>query len=155
MTLSKMAAVVGLVALAWAGNARAEGATRDECVAKSKEAAKLVAEKGTEAAAAEISKRDGKFVWKDSYVFLMDLDGKMIAHPMSPQLVGKNVLDVKDKGAAGKPLFKEFVTVAKTKGEGWVDDEWPKPGAQTPAKKVSYIYRVPGKDVLVGAGVYE
>jgi len=32
---------------------------------------------------------------------------------------------------------------------------WPKPGEEAPSKKLSYIYRVPGKDVFVGAGVYE
>jgi hypothetical protein len=31
---------------------------------------------------------------------------------------------------------------------------WPKPGKTTPSKKISYIYRVPGHDVFVGAGVY-
>jgi cytochrome c len=54
-----------------------------------------------------------------------------------------------------KLLFKEFVEVAKSKGEGWVDYMWPKPGEKAPSKKLSYIYRVPGKDVFVGAGVYE
>ncbi len=50
----------------------------------------MVNEKGIGAAIAEINKKDGKFVWADTYVFLMDLDGKMLAHPMSPALIGKN-----------------------------------------------------------------
>jgi signal transduction histidine kinase len=94
-------------------------------------------------------------VWKDTYVFLMDLDGKMLAHPMSPALIGKNVLDMKDKGEPGKFLFKDFVTVAKGPGEGWVSYMWTNPGDPKPRKKVTYIYRVPGKDLFVGAGVYE
>ncbi|MGE5190685.1 MAG: cache domain-containing protein [Gemmatimonadota bacterium] len=138
-----------------AASALAESATKDECVAKSKEAAKMVADQGLEAAIAEINKKDGKFVWKDTYVFLMDLDGKMLAHPMSPALIGQNVLDRKDKGDPGKFLFKEFVEVAKGKGEGWVDYMWANPGDPKPRKKLTFIYRVPGKDVFVGAGVYE
>ena len=146
---------VGVV-LCLAGMAMAaEMGTKDECVAKTKEAGKMVTEKGVEAAIAEVNKKDGKFVWKDTYVFLMDLDGKMIAHPMSPALVGKNVLDMKDKGDPGKLLFVEFVKVAKEKGEGWVDYMWANPGDPKPRKKVTYIYRVPGKNVLAGAGVYE
>ena len=145
-----------VVVLCLAGSAMAAGgATKDECVAKTKEAAKMVTDKGVDAAIAEVNKKDGKFVWKDTYVFLMDLDGKMIAHPMSPALVGKNVLDMKDKGDPGKLLFVDFVKVAKEKGEGWVDYMWINPGDPKPRKKVTYIYRVPGKNVLAGAGVYE
>jgi signal transduction histidine kinase len=144
------------VVLCLAGSAMAAGgATKDECIAKTKEAGKMVTEKGVEAAIAEVNKKDGKFVWKDTYVFLMDLDGKMIAHPMSPALVGKNVLDMKDKGDPGKLLFVDFVKVAKDKGEGWVDYMWINPGDPKPRKKLTYIYRVPGKNVLAGAGVYE
>jgi signal transduction histidine kinase len=151
-----MLAFLGIaVSLCLAGSAFAAGATKDECVAKSKEAAAMVNEKGIGAAIEEINKKNGKFVWADTYVFLMDLDGKMLAHPMSPALIGKNVLDMKDKGEPGKLLFKEFVTVAKGKGEGWVDYMWINPGDPKPRKKVTYIYRVPGKDLFAGAGVYE
>jgi signal transduction histidine kinase len=149
-------AVLGIaVSLCLAGSAFAAGATKDECVAKSKEAAAMVNEKGIGAAVAEINKKDGKFVWADSYVFLMDLDGKMVAHPMSPALIGKNLLEMKDKGEPGKFLFKEMVTVAKGPGEGWVYYMWTNPGDPVPRKKVTYVYRVPGKDMFVGAGIYE
>ena len=144
-----------VVALFLAGGVFAESGTKDECIAKTKAAAQMVTEKGLEATVAEVNKKDGKFVWKDTYVFLMDLDGKMIAHPMSPALVGQNVLDKKDKGDPGKLLFAEFVELAKGKGAGWVDYMWSNPGDPKPRKKVTYIYRVPGKNVLAGAGVYE
>ena len=147
-------AVLGIaVSLCLAGSAFAAGATKDECVAKTKESAAMVNEKGLDAAVAEINKKDGKFVWSDSYVFLMDFDGKMLAHPMSPALIGTNVLDRRDK--ADKLLFKEFVEVAKSKGEGWSGYMWANPGDPAPRKKISYIYRVPGKDLLAGAGIWE
>jgi cytochrome c len=149
-------AVLGIaVSLFLAGSAFADGATKDECMAKSKESAAMLNEKGLDAAVAEINKKDGMFVWKDTYVFLMDLDGKMLAHPMSPALIGKNLLEMKDKGEPGKLLFKEFVEVAKGTGEGWVDYTWANPGDPKTRKKVTYIYRVPGKDMFVGAGIYE
>ena len=75
--------------------------------------------------------------------------------PASPALVGKNLIDVSDKGTPGKPVFKEFVQLARSKGEGWIEYQWPKPGSTAAAKKTSYICRVPGKDLLVGAGTYE
>lgn len=147
--------LVALAGLCLAASALAESGTKDECVAKTKEAAKMVADKGLDAAIAEINKKDGKFVWKDTYVFLMDLDGKMLAHPMNAALIGKTLLESKDKGDPGKLLFKEFVEVAKGKGEGWVDYMWANPGDPKPRKKVSFIYRVPGQNAFAGAGVYE
>jgi signal transduction histidine kinase len=146
-----------LLSLCLAGNVLAESATKEECIAKSKEAAKMIEENGLDAAVAEINKKDGKFVWKDTYVFLMDLDGNMLGHPMKPDLIGKNLMESTDKAEEGKEkmLFQEFVELAKTKGDGWVDYMWPKPGEDTPSKKISYIYRVPGKDLFVGAGIYE
>jgi signal transduction histidine kinase len=153
-----IAGIAILLCLGLAGNVLAESATKDECIAKTKEAAKMVNEKGLDAAIAEINKKDGKFVWKDSYVFLADFDGMMLAHPMSPALVGKNVNDMKDKAedpAKSKYLFKEFAETAKTKGEGWVGYMWANPGDPKPRKKISHIFRVPGKNVYAGAGIWE
>ncbi len=145
-----------LVGLFLAANAiAAEKATKEECVAKAKEAAQMINAKGLDEAIKEINNKQGKFVWKDTYVFLTDFEGKMLAHPMSPALVGTNVLAMKDKGDPGKLLFKEFGELAKGKGEGWVDYMWINPGDPKPRKKITYVYRVPGKAMYVGAGIYE
>ena len=61
-----------------------DSATKDECVVKCHEAAAMITSKGLDAAIKEISDPKGAFVWKDSYVFLMNLDGKMLAHPFQP-----------------------------------------------------------------------
>jgi signal transduction histidine kinase len=47
--------------------------------------------------------------------------------------------------------------VAKTKGAGWVDYMWPKPGEKTPSLKVSYVklVKVDGEDIVVGCGVWD
>jgi signal transduction histidine kinase len=49
----------------------------------------------------------------------------------------------------------EFVKVANTSGQGWVDYMWPKPNEEKPVGKTSYIYRVPGTQYFVGAGIYK
>ena len=136
-------------ALAWAGSA-----TKEEVISKCEAAAKLIQEKGIDAASQAIGDKSGPFVWKDTYVFLMDLDGKMIAHPIKPELTkDDNLLQVADTD--GKPLFVEFVKVAGSQGQGWVDYMWPKPGQDQPAAKSSYIYRVPNTPYFVGAGIYK
>lgn len=130
-----------------------EKATTEECVEKSHEAAAIINARGLEEAIKMIGDPKGPFVWKDSYVFLMDLKGKMLAHPMQPELTRyEHVLLETD--ATDKALFVHFVNVAREDGEGWVDYKWPKPGKKSPSKKVTYIYKVPSKDLLVGAGVY-
>jgi len=141
---------------------KAESATKDECVTKCKEAAQLITEKGLEAALPELNKKDGKFVWKDTYVYVLDFTGVHVTHPLRPELVGKNVLEAKDSN--GKFLVKELIEVARTKGEGWIDYMYPKPEElakpipfkeKIPSKKLGYVYRVPGKELLVVAGVFE
>ena len=128
-------------------------ATKDECVVKSHEAAALINSKGLAAAIKEIGDPKGSYVWKDSYVFLMNLEGKMLAHPMQPELTQlPHCLLITDP--TDKAIFVSFVNMAKTVGHGWVEYMWPKPGKATPSKKLSYIYRVPGHDVFVGAGIY-
>jgi signal transduction histidine kinase len=138
-----------------AGNALAEpeSATKEEVVVKVHEAAALINTKGVDEAIKIIGDPKGPFVWKDSYVFLMDLNGKMLAHPIQPELTKeKHLLLMTDP--TDKALFVHFVNTARLVGHGWVEYMWPKPGRNTPSKKLTYIYRVPGKDLFVGAGVY-
>ncbi len=130
-----------------------EKATKDECVAKCKEAAALIKEVGIEAALPKLQDSKGPFVWKDSYVFVQDLEGKMLAHPINPKLVGKSFNGLKDVN--GKMFNTEMTETAKNTGEGWVSYMWPKPNETTPSPKSAYILRVPGQDILVGAGIYE
>ena len=53
------------------------------------------------------------------YFWINDTESVMIIHPIKPELNGKNLVEYKDKG--GKQIFKEFATVAKANGEGFVD----------------------------------
>ncbi|MBC7360087.1 MAG: cache domain-containing protein [Desulfacinum sp.] len=147
------AVCLALIPLLWTGHAQASEATPQEVVQKVTEAAQLVAEKG-EAAFAEISDKNGRFVWKDSYCFAYDMTGTIVAHPIKPNLVGKNLMGMKD--IKGKMFTAEFVSIAKSaSGKGWSDYWWPKPGEKQPSLKVSYIMKVPGKDFFVGAGIYD
>jgi signal transduction histidine kinase len=79
----------------------------------------------------------------------------VLVNPPSPELEGKNLLDWKD--AKGKTIVREFIQLAKSKGAGWVDYWWPKPGEEKPSKKMSYIKKAKmptGQTVVVGAGIY-
>ncbi len=146
-------AVAVVFAFVMAGNVFAdEEALKKECVEKCEAAAKLVKEKGLDAAKAEISKKDGPFVSANTYVYLQKMDGTMEAHPMNAALIGKNTLDLKDVN--GKEFCKEFIKIAKGTGSGWVDYMWPKPGEEKPSQKNSYVLKI-DDNTFVGAGYYK
>lgn len=132
----------------------AETATKEECVAKCKEATEMFKAKGLEATLAVLNDKAGPFVWKDTYVFCIDMEtNTVIAHAATPNLIGKNLMGTKDVG--GKLFFAEFKNVAAGAGSGWVDYMWPKPGEKNPSPKTSYVYKVPGLNIYVAAGIYK
>jgi len=135
--------------------AKQEGATKDECIQKCKEAAQFIMVKGVDEAIQLINKKDSPFIWKDSYVFLMDIKTKLIkAHPFVPEIVDNpRIIDFKDQN--GKFLIHEFAYTAKKDGEGWVQYFWPKPGAKIYSFKNTFVYKVPGTNIATLAGIYE
>ncbi|MFH1137703.1 MAG: cache domain-containing protein [Pseudomonadota bacterium] len=131
-----------------------EKASKEECVAKAKEAAQYFLDHGLEETIKTINDLKGPFVWKDSYVFFVDMDKKAnIANPVNTVLIGKNMMGLKD--ANGKTFAAEFIEVANTAGEGWVTYMWPKPGEKTASSKVTYVYKIPGHNLLMASGIYE
>jgi len=158
-------AVVALAVMAsvvFAAGGMAESGVRGECVTLCKEAANFINEKGFYPAVYEINKKDGKFVTKDTYVFLADLEGHLLAHPFSQQFIGMDMTGNKDIN--GTLFVQDYLKVAKSKGEGWTEYMYPKPEElkkpipfkeKKQSKKLSYVYRVPGKDLMVIAGYFE
>ena len=141
--------VLGIAINAWPE----QSATKEECVMKCHEAAALINSRGLGEAIKLIGDPKGPFVWKDTYVFLMNLDGKMLDHPMQPELTQlPHCLLITDP--TDKAIFVTFVNTARKVGQGWVEYMWPKPGKTSPSKKITYIYRVPGKDLFVASGIY-
>ena len=128
--------------------------TRDDCISKCKEAASYVKNQGIEAAIKAIGDKNGPFVWNDgvSYVFLMDMAAKMLAHPIKPELTKPDTL-IESKDVEGKAFFVDIVNAAR-KGKGWTKYTWPVPGMDINKPKHTYVYRVPGTDYFVAAGFY-
>jgi len=157
-------ALVVLASVALAASVMAQSAVKDECVALCKDAAKFLNEKGIDAAIAEIGNKEGKFVAKNTYVYLMDFKGNRLAHPYATPNDPKIMPLFEMKDTTGKLFIQEQLEVAKTKGEGWTEYMYPKPEElkkpipfkeKVSSKKLSYVYRVPGKDLFVVAGFFE
>ena len=130
-----------------------EKATKAECMAKCREAAKQINAIGLDAVLKKISDKEGEFVWKDSYVFCFN-DSKILAHPVN-LIIGMKTATIRDSN--GVRYMKEMIDVASAKGEGWVDYMYVnrKSGDPTPKPKTSYVLHVPEENVFLGAGIFE
>ncbi len=117
-------------------------------------AAALTESKG-KTAFPEFKKKGSEWLKGETYIFIADMNGTILMHPANPELETKSIIDLKD--ANGKAFMREFIETAKTKGSGYVDYMWPKPGEKSPSKKLSYVKRTimpDGEMVIVGAGAY-
>lgn len=115
----------------------------------------MVKAKGVEATLKAIGDPKGPFIKGDLYLFTGPLDKVTLsAHPYkAKETVGKDLSKFKDK--AGNLLFDKFVKIANGPGKGWTEYWWPKPGAKKPSLKRTYIMRVPGQNLYIGAGYYK
>jgi methyl-accepting chemotaxis protein len=86
------------------------------------------------------------------YIWINDLEPRMVMHPFKPELNGKDLNGVKDP--TGKTVFVEFVRVCKEKGAGFVNYQWAKPGADKPVPKISYVKLFEPWGWVVGSGIY-
>jgi len=144
--------IIALAAAALASTAiAADVATPDEAKAMSQKAKAAVDGMGAEKAYAAFADPKGGFQVKDLYVFCMDMNGVMTAHAKKPELVGKNLLEFNKYGDF---LFKNMVALAKDKGEGWVDYNWPYPGTEEIKPKTSYIMNNKA-GAFCGVGAYK
>ena len=116
-------------------------------------AADLIEKQG-KAAFPEMRKRGSEWYYGNLYVFAYDSDLTVLLNPAFPQLEGQHMHGEKDK--KGKLFHDEFMKVAQTKGSGWVDYWWPKPGETEPSHKWSYVkaVKIDGRTGVVGAGFY-
>jgi len=86
------------------------------------------------------------------YFWIHSSDNRMVMHPTSQQLLGKDLTDFKD--ANGKRLFADMTAVVRDKGAGFVEYHWAKPGSTEPVPKISYVAGFKPWNWVVGSGIY-
>jgi hypothetical protein len=50
----------------------------------------MITNKGQDATFKEINNKKGKFVWKDTYVFVIDFEGTLLARAFRQGAIGQN-----------------------------------------------------------------
>ena len=116
-------------------------------------AAALIDSKG-KAAFADFRKKDSEWFHADTYLFVYDTNANVLLNPAFPKREGTNVSGQKD--AKGKLFHNEIIKTAETKGSGWVDYMFPKPGQTEPSQKWTFVKKVTidGVPGLVASGFY-
>jgi cytochrome c len=140
------------VSLASVSSMAQDHGTKDEAKAMVNAALAHIKKAGNDQAFKDFTSDKTNWVKKDLYVFAVDTKGNVLAHGANEKLIGKNLIELKDQN--GKPFAREFLEVAATKGEGWVDYDWPHPVSKKIEEKTSFVKRIPGFDGLVIVGAY-
>ncbi len=128
-------------------------ATPQELVSKVREAASVLSKSG-EAGLVDFDQKPGPWVWKDTYIFVLDCTkGVMAAHPMKADLIGKPVTALKD--IKGNPAFELLCAATQHPSGTWAEYWIPKPGEKEGSRKVSYGFLAAGTPYVVGAGIFD
>src|SRR5215467_860391 len=93
-------------------------------VALVEDAAALIERNGDEAFK-DFAQKDSRWLNDDYYIFVYALDGTCLFHPITPELVGQNVMDLKDMN--GKPIIRLITDVGRKPekdASGWVFYLW-------------------------------
>lgn len=86
------------------------------------------------------------------YFWINDMHPTMVMHPIKPELDGKDLSAF--KSPTGQLIFVDFVKQIKTGGDGFVPYLWPKPGANDPVQKISFVKGFQPWGWVIGSGVY-
>ncbi len=116
-------------------------------------AAALIESKG-KAAFLEFRKEGSEWWFGETYLFVYDLKSNVLLNPAFPAREGTNTTGQKD--ANGKLFHHEFIQMAESKGSGWVNYMFPKPGQTQPSQKWAYVkaVKVDAVPSLVASGFY-
>lgn len=87
----------------------------------------------------------------DGYFFLYDMQGNTLMHPRQPDLVGKNLFEMRD--ALGRPTIQNLLQRARS-GGGLERYMWVKPSTQKPVAKLGYVIAMPQWGWMMGTGIY-
>lgn len=141
-----------LIAISLPAFAAGDSGTKDEAVAMVKRVVAEFKKAGPELTFKEVSdSTNKKFHDHGLYPFIYDLSGTCVAHGARPDLIGKNLIGVKDP--EGKFLIREMIALAKRQGSGWMEYRWPDPLTGKIEDKSSYIEKM--GDYFVGVGIFK
>ncbi|MBC8385561.1 MAG: cache domain-containing protein [Candidatus Cloacimonetes bacterium] len=131
---------------------------RDEGLGKPSEAKSMVytAENylklnGKEKAFSQFMNRNSKFFYKDLYIFVIDMEGNVLAHGTDHALLGKNLRNLKD--STGKLFVQEFLKMMSKADSGWTEYKWRNYETHEIETKLTFLKKI-DDNCFIGCGAY-
>ena len=106
-------------------------------------------EVGKAKAFAEFSNPKSRFTFRTLYVFVINRQGVVLAHGQNKNLIGKNLLGLKDSD--GKLFIKQIIDTAKVKKNDWIEYKWLNNITKKITPKQTYFERE--GDYIFGGGI--
>jgi cytochrome c len=100
----------------------------------------------------DFRKKEGRFQFKDLYLFVIDMDGNVLCHGGEEDLIGTNVIDLKD--SAGKYFIKDFIKLMEESDNGWKEYYWRNYETQKVEMKLTYLKKF-NENFFIGCGAYQ
>jgi hypothetical protein len=109
---------------------------------------------GKDAAFRDFRNPASPFVFCDTYIFVLRMDGRSLVDPAYPTHAGRDLSRFRD--AIGVYVVREMIEKLQHADTAWVQYMWPRPGASLPSRKVAYVRKVKIGDesFIVGADFF-
>ena len=146
-----ISALVATLVFAGTAAMAGDGAGKDDAVAMVKKAVAFIKEQSADKAYAEFTNKDVKFIDRDLYVVVYQLDGTVLAHGSNPKFVGRDMSDAQD--VDGKLYVKERVEMASKQPSFWQDYKFVNPVSKKVEPKQMYCEKL--DNTAVCAGIYK
>jgi cytochrome c len=131
--------------------AAGDAGTKEEAVAMVKKAIDYVKANGRDKAFEEFTNTKGKFIDRDLYIVVYDMNAKCLAHGQKKSMVGQELIEFKD--VDGKEYMKERIELMKKQQTAWQDYKFMNPVSKQIEPKMMYVERF--EDLILGCGVYK
>ena len=115
--------------------------------------AALIAGEGIENACKMLRVQNGPYFHGEYYVFVFDFAGVWRCYPPHPEAEGQSIIDLGDP-VDGRPLVRDMISLARERGEGWLDYHWTDPVNGKIEIKSTFVKRVPGAELFAASGYY-
>jgi signal transduction histidine kinase len=144
-------ALIAFVSVCGAHAADADRGTAEDAIAMVKKVIADMKKLGKDKVIQDVQSQSPRYKDRDLYVFISNMDAIALANGNNPKLAGKSLVDIKD--ADGKPMEKERLDIARTKGKGWQDYSWPDPITKEVKRKSVYLEKY--EDMIISCGIYK
>jgi len=114
----------------------------------------LLALEGKQAAFKDFLNPASRYSFRNTFIWVTDERGLALVDPAFPEKEGRDLTLFRD--AIGRPVMKDIIDKLRNADEAWVQYLWPRPGAVTASRKLSYARkaRVGGETLLVGSDFF-